>query len=89
MIVQDQVTCDATIREGHLQHALTSRTAIEQAKGMIAEYHQVGLDDAFARSRACARNNNRRLTDVAEAVVAGSTNVRKIKAVKRPPSSRH
>ena len=27
--------------------------------------------------------------EAAEAVVAGSTNVRKIKAVKRPPSSRH
>lgn len=86
VIVQDQATREATIREGHLQHALTSRIAIEQAKGMIAEHHQVDMDAAFARLRSYARNNNRRLTEVAEAVVAGSTDVRRIGTAARPPS---
>ena len=85
VIVQDQATRDATIREGHLQYALTSRVAIEQAKGMIAEHDQVDMGEAFARLRTFARNNNRRLTDLAEAVVAGTTDVYEIKAVK-PPS---
>jgi transcriptional regulator with GAF, ATPase, and Fis domain len=87
VIVQDQATRDASIREGHLQHALTSRIAIEQAKGMIAENNQVDMDEAFARLRTYARYNNRRLTDVAEAVVAGTTHVREISAAPRPPSS--
>jgi GAF domain-containing protein len=87
-IVQDQATRDASIREGHLQHALTSRIAIEQAKGMIAEHHHVDMDEAFARLRSYARNNNLRLTDVAQAVVDGTTNVRQIAAVQRPRSSK-
>jgi GAF domain-containing protein len=79
-IVQDQAMRDAEIREGHLQHALTSRIAIEQAKGMIAEHNQVDMDQAFARLRSYARNTNRRLTDVAEAVVAGTTDIQAINA---------
>jgi GAF domain-containing protein len=71
-IIQDQATRDAAIREGNLQHALTSRIAIEQAKGMIAERNDIDMDEAFARLRTYARNNNRGLTEVASAVVAGT-----------------
>lgn len=74
-IVQDQATRDSANREGHLQHALDSRIAIEQAKGMIAERHSTGMDDAFLRLRTYARNNNRGLTQLAEAVVAGTISV--------------
>jgi GAF domain-containing protein len=70
-IIQDQATRDAAIREGQLQHALNSRIAIEQAKGMIAERYNVDMTEAFSRLRAHARNNNRGLTDVADALVAG------------------
>lgn len=87
-IVQDQAMRDATVREGHLQHALTSRIAIEQAKGMIAEHNQVDMDEAFVRLRTYARNNNHRLTELAEAVVAGTTAVSEITAAKRPPPPR-
>jgi GAF domain-containing protein len=86
-IVQDQAMRDATIREGHLQHALTSRIAIEQAKGMIAEHNQVDMDQAFATLRTYARNNNRRLTEVAEAIVGGTTDVRAVSAAGPPPSA--
>jgi hypothetical protein len=71
-IVQDTATRQAAIREGHLQHALNSRIVIEQAKGMIAERAHVDMDDAFSRLRAFARNNNRGLTEVADALVAGT-----------------
>ncbi|MDO8392636.1 MAG: GAF and ANTAR domain-containing protein [Actinomycetota bacterium] len=88
-LIQDQATRDAAIREGHLRHALTSRIAIEQAKGMIAERHQVDMDEAFSRLRSFARNNNRLLTEVAEAVVAGSLPLDSITpAGLRPPTSR-
>ena len=70
-IVQDMATREAAVREGHLQHALNSRIVIEQAKGMIAERGSVDMDEAFARLRAFARNNNRGLTDVAEGLVTG------------------
>jgi GAF domain-containing protein len=84
-IVQDQATRQAAIREGHLQHALNSRIAIEQAKGMIAEHGGVDMDDAFARLRAFARNNNRGLTEVAESLVAGKVTVDAIVHGHRPP----
>jgi GAF domain-containing protein len=71
-IIQDMATREAAVREGHLQHALNSRIVIEQAKGMIAERSAVDMDEAFARLRAFARNNNRGLTEVAEGLVSGS-----------------
>jgi GAF domain-containing protein len=74
-IVQDQATREAAIRQGHLQHALTSRISIEQAKGMIAERAGVDMDDAFTRLRTYARSNNRLLTEVAESVVAGTIGI--------------
>jgi GAF domain-containing protein len=82
-IIQDQATRDAAVREGHLQHALNSRIAIEQAKGMIAERNHVDMDEAFSRLRAYARNHNLRLTDVADELIAGTTDVDAISAAKR------
>lgn len=54
-----------------LQHALHSRIGIEQAKGVIAEQAGVQMDEAFALLRRHARHGNRKLHDVARAVVAG------------------
>jgi GAF domain-containing protein len=71
-IVQDQATRQAAVREGHLQHALTSRIVIEQAKGMIAERAHVDMDDAFNRLRTFARDHNRGLTEIAAEVVTGA-----------------
>ena len=52
-----------------LQHALTSRIFIEQAKGMIAAREGTSIDQAFARLRQHARQHNVPLHDVARAVV--------------------
>jgi GAF domain-containing protein len=52
-----------------LQGALNSRIIIEQAKGAVAQAHGVTVDAAFARLRAYARANNRRLSDVAHLAV--------------------
>jgi GAF domain-containing protein len=90
-IVQDMATREAALREGHLQHALNSRIVIEQAKGIIAERGGVDMDEAFARLRAFARNNNRGLTEVAEGLVAGAlavdafTEHRSTPDLRRPP----
>ncbi len=74
-IMQDQAIRDAAIRERQLQHALNSRIAIEQAKGMIAEHDGVDMDDAFSRLRTFARTHDRRLTETAQAVVAGTVTI--------------
>jgi GAF domain-containing protein len=71
-IVQDQAIRAAEVRSDQLQHALESRIAIEQAKGMLSERAQVGMDEAFARLRAYARSHNRRLTAVASEIVRGA-----------------
>jgi GAF domain-containing protein len=84
-IIQDQATRQAAIREGHLQHALTSRILIEQAKGMISERGHVDMDEAFTRLRSYARSNNRGLTEVAESVVAGTLTFEAVWERRRPP----
>ncbi len=84
-IVQDEVTRDAAIRESQLLHALSSRIAIEQAKGMVAEHGGVDMDEAFSRLRAFARNHNEGLTAVAEGLVAGTTDINTIRSDRRPP----
>jgi transcriptional regulator with GAF, ATPase, and Fis domain len=55
-----------------LQTALDSRVVIEQAKGVIAERRQVDMGQSFTLLRSNARTNNRRLSDLARAVVDGS-----------------
>ncbi len=53
-----------------LGHALQSRIAIEQAKGVIAERLGIDTDEGFALLRGYARRNNRLLTDVARDVTS-------------------
>jgi transcriptional regulator with GAF, ATPase, and Fis domain len=55
-----------------LQTALNSRVVIEQAKGVIAERRNLDMDQSFALLRGTARTSNRRLSDLAHAVVDGS-----------------
>ncbi|MEV0329400.1 GAF and ANTAR domain-containing protein [Micromonospora echinospora] len=55
-----------------LQTALDSRVLIEQAKGVLAERLHVDVGEAFTLLRAGARSHNRRLSDMARAIVDGS-----------------
>lgn len=54
---------------GQLQHALTSRVRIEQAKGILAERRRTGVDEAFDVLRGYARRNRLPLDAVARSVV--------------------
>jgi GAF domain-containing protein len=54
-----------------LQTALNSRIIIEQAKGVIAERRGLDMDHSFALLRSTARQNNRRLSELARAIVEG------------------
>jgi GAF domain-containing protein len=52
-----------------LQTALNSRILIEQAKGILAERRHTSLTEAFTLMRSYARNHNRLLSLVAQAVI--------------------
>lgn len=58
-----------------LQVALNSRIAIEQAKGVLAERLQLGIDEAFAALRGYAREHNLKLAEVARAVAVGELDI--------------
>jgi len=55
-----------------LQTALNSRVIIEQAKGKLAERLGLDMDQAFNLLRESARTSNRRLSDLAQALVSGT-----------------
>jgi transcriptional regulator with GAF, ATPase, and Fis domain len=65
-----------------LQTALNSRVLIEQAKGVLAERLHVDVDEAFILLRQGARSHNRRLSELAQALVDGSEQIPQA----RPPA---
>lgn len=68
-LLQERAIRHGEILTEQLQHALTSRVVIEQAKGALARTHDVSVDDALELLRSFARKNNRKLVDVARLVV--------------------
>ena len=68
-LLQERTVRRAEELTEQLQGALNSRIVIEQAKGAIAQARSVSVDDAFALIRAYARSSNRRLIDLAHAIV--------------------
>jgi hypothetical protein len=57
-----------------LEHALASRVRVEQAIGVLSERHRLRPREAFDLLRRAARSRGRRVTDIAQDVVASSTN---------------
>ena len=68
-ILHHRILTKADVVNQQLQSALNSRIVIEQAKGVVAERADVGMDQAFALLRSYARRTRQRLADVAQAVV--------------------
>lgn len=71
-LLQHRERADQATVIDQLQAALSSRVLIEQAKGMLGERFRLDPEQAFRMLRGHARDRNRRLTDVARAVVAGT-----------------
>ncbi len=70
-ILQERAVRQQWLVNGQLEHALGSRVVIEQAKGILAERHQVSPDEAFALLRQHARSHNLKLTELALEVTVG------------------
>jgi GAF domain-containing protein len=71
-ILQHRATLEAQVINEQLNHALTSRIVIEQAKGITAEREGLNMEQAFSTLRNHARNHNLRLVDVARDVISGT-----------------
>jgi GAF domain-containing protein len=55
----------------HLQQAMQSRGVIEQAKGILMGRHHCTADEAFAMLAQASQRSNRKLRDLAQAMVDG------------------
>lgn len=57
----------------HLQRALQSQPVIEQAKGLLMAQHGCTPDEAFAMLMRASQRENRKLRDIARAMIDGSS----------------
>jgi AmiR/NasT family two-component response regulator len=70
-----------------LQTALNSRVLIEQAKGVLSERLHVDVADAFTLLRNGARSHNRRLSELAQAIIDGTEQIPTVPAARQPIDS--
>ncbi len=68
-ILQERATREARVVVEQLQHALTSRVLIEQAKGVLAEQTGRDVSQVFELIRRYARGTNTRIAEVAREIV--------------------
>jgi transcriptional regulator with GAF, ATPase, and Fis domain len=69
-LLQERAVRRGEMLSEQLQGALNSRIVIEQAKGAIAQRHGISIDSAFTALRGYARRRNRKLTEVAQELLA-------------------
>ncbi|MDX6451433.1 MAG: hypothetical protein QOH16_1482 [Gaiellaceae bacterium] len=62
-------TTAVDVRVAQLQHALTSRIVVEQAKGMLAERYSLTPEEAYELIRLAARSNGLKVHAVANSVL--------------------
>lgn len=60
-------------RADQLEHALSARILVEQAKGVLIEREGLTPGEAWARVRATARAERRRVSEVAQEIIASAT----------------
>jgi GAF domain-containing protein len=68
-IVQQRSLHRSSLLTEQLQGALSTRVVIEQAKGILAEFGSLGMDQAFEALRSYARGHGMKLSETAAALV--------------------
>jgi hypothetical protein len=63
-------TTDIDARVAQLQHALTSRIVVEQAKGMLAERYSLTPEQAYELIRLAARSNGLKVHALSDTILA-------------------
>lgn len=63
-------TTDVDLRVAQLQHALTSRIVVEQAKGMLAERYSLTPEEAYELIRLAARSNGMKVHALSNSVLS-------------------
>lgn len=74
-LLSERAVRNADVVAGQLRGALESRVLIEQAKGVLAARHGFSPDRAFQVLRNAARRRGRRLSALADDVVAGTVDL--------------
>ncbi len=74
-LLQERAIHHGDVLTEQLQHALTSRVVIEQAKGALAQAHDIDVDQAFELLCRYARDHDLRLIDVARTIVTDPTSI--------------
>jgi transcriptional regulator with GAF, ATPase, and Fis domain len=74
-LLQERAIHRGEVLTEQLQGALNSRVIIEQAKGALARTHGITVDEAYERMRRYARSHNRKLKDLAQAVLSDPSSV--------------
>ncbi|MDN3352274.1 GAF and ANTAR domain-containing protein [Actinomadura sp. DC4] len=74
-ILAERSTREQQVLSQQLQSALNTRIIIEQAKGLLAERRGLSMDESFTALRGYARSHNRKLTEVALALIEGDETV--------------
>lgn len=83
-LLQQRTAAHSEVERVQLQHALTSRIVLEQAKGILAERWHVTVDEAFAAFRSYARANQCKLAELAREIAGGTFDTTRIPAPGRP-----
>jgi hypothetical protein len=68
-LVAEKAASDKEAVNQQLQSALTSRIAIEQAKGILSQHGNLDMEQSFAVLRGYARDHNQRLSEVAHDLI--------------------
>jgi GAF domain-containing protein len=68
-ILQERSIRETDIARQQLQHALSSRIVIEQAKGVVSQTQNVDMQEAFRQIRSRARNTGTNLSEVARMII--------------------
>ena len=83
-LLQERAISRAEVLTEQLQGALNSRIVIEQAKGAVAQARGISVDEAFTIIRGYARHTNRRLGDIAHALVTDPAALAVVTGISRP-----